>query len=77
MQNYLVDSSPLLLIFDILMIKDTSNVSAWILLFSLVCFSPLLAAKWLVGFAFSNDAKQIKTLLWPYELKTIANYCPT
>jgi hypothetical protein len=31
-------------------------------LFSLVCFSPLLAGGF---FGFSNDAKQIETLLWP------------
>jgi hypothetical protein len=30
--------------------------------FSLVCFSPLLAGRFL---DFQNDAKQIKTILWP------------
>jgi hypothetical protein len=58
--NCFVDSSPLPLICNILIIIHSSKIFAWILLFSLVCFSPLLAAR------FLNDAKQIKTLLWPY-----------
>jgi hypothetical protein len=46
------------LIYDILIIKHSSKISAWMFLFSLAC--------WLVGFWFLNDAKQIhvKILLW-------------
>jgi hypothetical protein len=42
-----IRTSPLPLIYDILFIKHSSDIFTWILLFSLVCFSPLLAGRFL------------------------------
>jgi hypothetical protein len=43
--NKICKNNLLPLICDILIIKHSSKISAWILLFSLVCFSPLLVGK--------------------------------